>query len=344
MHPSNQIRFSVVVLAAASVTSWTSDAFAQNKSSQDRGERAVLRNLAASIFNNSGRRPWIPDGRNRTVIVTSPSYVYSNEPSNLVFSPGAYDLNRSTQVNTPPSLAAMYNPTPSTMTPVREQPVTSYLNTTTLRPIGGAGMEGTTTPYQTGMMSAPILPNRPVRDSRGFFRKEPTQSVDTAREVGIAIGRGEVAFEQGRYDDALREFDRAQSLSSEDPDLNLSIGVAAFAMGQFSRAASSLRAGVQLAPNDAMTFRLISRYGDPRGLRAHRKRLEAHTETHPGDADSWLVLTLIRWWDGDARGAIAALDQWERFRNADDDLTDPFRQTLRHWAGRAAVADPAAPK
>lgn len=345
MHPSNRFRYSVAIVAVAPMFyGWASEAFAQTKLSQDRGARGVLRNLAASIFNNSGRRPWIPDGRNRTVIITSPSYVYSNEPSNLVFSPGAYDSLRPTQVNTPPALAAMYNPTPATMDPVREAPVTTYMNTTTLRPIAGAGTSGSMMSYQMGAGPAPIFPSGPVRDSRGFHRREPSLSVDVAKEAGVAIGRAEVAFEQGRYDDALRAYDRARDLSGVDATLSLSLGVAAFATGQYGRAATSLRSGVQLAPNAALTYRLLARYGDPRDLRTHRDRLEALAAANPDDTDASVVLTIVRWWEGDARGALAALDRWEQANSADDDGTEPFRQALRQWANRAAATDPASPK
>ncbi|QDV90533.1 Tetratricopeptide repeat protein [Phycisphaerae bacterium RAS2] len=345
MHPSNRIRNRSVFPAVLCIVFCVStDAFAQTKPSQDRGGRGILRNFAASILNNSGRRPWIPDGRNRTVIVTSPSYVYSNESSNLVFSPGAYDALRPTQVNTPPSLAAMYHPTPATMSPVREAPVTTYMNTTTLRPIAGAGTPGSMMSYQMGAGSAPIFPSGPVRDSRGFHRREPSQSVDIAKEAGIAIGRAEVAFEQGRYDDALRAFDRARDLSGVDATLSLSLGVAAFASGQYDRASTSLQSGVQLAPHAALTYRLLARYGDPKDFRMHRNRLETHAAAHPDDVDATVVLTLVRWWDGDARGALAALDRWEAVKSAADDDTAPFRKVLRHWADRAAAADPVSPK
>lgn len=346
MHPSNRIRFSVVILAACSMfCGRTSDAVAQTKSSQDRGGRGILRNIAASLLNNSGCRPWIPDGRNRTVIVTSPSYVYSNEPSNLVFSPGAYDVNRPTQVNTPSSLAARYHPTPSAGSPVREQPITTYMNTTTLRPIGTA-VGSAAPPLYPQAWSGPIaMPSRPVRDKRGFLRYGRELALDAAKSAGIAIGRGEIAFQQGRYEEARSEFCRAREWVKNDAIVCFNIGVSEFALGRYGRAAEAFHDGIVLSPpNEYLTYRLLPRYADPEELRAQRERLEARTIAHPDDAAALLVLTLVRWWSGDARGAMNALDQWENATENQSDATDRFSQTLRHWAGRAAAADPTAPK
>lgn len=345
MHPSNRIRFSVVILAASSMLgARNSNAVAQTKPSQDRGGRGILRNLAASLLNNTGRRPWIPNGGNRTVIVTSPTYVFSNEPSNLIFSPGAYDVNRPTQVNTPLPLATLYNPAPASVSPVREPPITTYMNTTTLRPIGIAGgsMIPRSSPTGSGMPTA--LPTRPVRDTRGFFSLGRNASLEAAKSAGIAIGRGEIAFQQGRYEEARGEFLRAREWMKDDAIVCFNIGVSEFALGQYDRAAKEIHEGILLSPDDYLTYRLLPRYASPENLRVQRERLETHTIANPKDAAALFVLTLVRWWSGDARGAIDALDQWENATENPSDATVRFSQNLRHWAGRAAAADPTAPK
>lgn len=322
----------------------TSDAVAQIKSSQDRGGRGILRNIAASLLNNTGRRPWIPNGGNRTVIVMSPSYVYSNEPSNLVFSPGAYDVNRPTQVNTPPPIAAMYHPAPYAGSAPREQPVTTYMNTTTLRPIGIMGDRMSPLPYPTGSGLPAALPTRPVRDTRGFFPQGHAASLDVAKSAGIAIGRGEVAFQQGRYEEASSEFRRAREWVQDDAMVCFNLGATEFALGRYDRAAEAIRAGILVSSDECLTYRLLPRYANPEELRAQRERLESVTAAQPNDADALFVLALVRWWSGDAHGATSALDQWENAKGNQSDVTDRFSQTLRHWAGRAAAADPTAPK
>ena len=124
--------------------------------------------------------------------------------------------------------------------------------------------------------------------------------VEWARRVGVALGRGDKAFETGRYAEARAEYVRALVLADEDAGVRIALGISEFALGRFEDASRAIREGVVRMPRLARSsLDLRGGYGRPEALRrdfaAHLAALETHVETHGDDAGARFLLGFIRY-------------------------------------------------
>ncbi len=159
------------------------------------------------------------------------------------------------------------------------------------------------------------------------------QLAETARQVGVALGRGDEAFEAGKYDLAREEYVRALVLAGEDASVRIALGLAEYALGSFADAAQAVRRGVARAPGLAASeFDLRAVYGVADDFSAHRRILEDHVAANPEDIDARFLLGFVKYFSG-------ARDEGRRLLDAY--LADPQRdEMVREFIETAMVAIP----
>jgi tetratricopeptide (TPR) repeat protein len=139
--------------------------------------------------------------------------------------------------------------------------------------------------------------------------------LEWARRVGVALGRGDKAFETGRYAEARVEYVRALVVADEDAGVRIALGISEFALGRFEDASRAIREGVVRMPGLARSsLDLRDGYGRPEALRrdfaAHLAALETHVETHGDDAGARFLLGFMRYYSGDRAGGLAAFETY----------------------------------
>lgn len=126
------------------------------------------------------------------------------------------------------------------------------------------------------------------------------QAAETSRQVGMALGRGDEAFEAGKYDLAREEYIRALVLAGEDASVRIALGLAEYALGSFADAAQAVRRGVARAPGLAASeFDLRAVYGKAGDFAAHLRILEDHVAANPEDIDARFLLGFVKYFSGD---------------------------------------------
>lgn len=159
--------------------------------------------------------------------------------------------------------------------------------------------------------------------------RTPTEQ---ARRVGVALGRGDKAFERGDYAEARGEYVRAVILSDSSAAARISLGISEFALGNFDDAAWAIREGVARAPHLGLaSLDLREAYEHPEDLASHLAALEAVVESDPNDADAWFLLGFVRYFSGDRSGGATAFATYRSMPEADPRMTP-----LIEHAGRSA--------
>jgi hypothetical protein len=175
---------------------------------------------------------------------------------------------------------------------------------------------------------APVQWRSPMRARLAEEEAQPNVAVQEERQVGICLGRGDMAFEIGQYDKACEEYARAISITKSDAAAHLSLGLSEFAAGRYQRAAKSLRAGLSQGNAPAhSSLNLISCYSHRQEFVRQVSALEAHLDSHSADADAWLVLSFVRYYGGDVYAARRATMRYSALRPADD--ADAFIRQVR---------------
>ncbi|HWL94488.1 MAG TPA: tetratricopeptide repeat protein [Phycisphaerae bacterium] len=163
---------------------------------------------------------------------------------------------------------------------------------------------------------------------KGASAMSPTV-VETARQIGIALDRGDKAFEKGQYDQARAEYLQALALAGEDATARVALGLAEYALASFDAASSEIRKGVARAPSLAHSaFNLRSVYGNQRDFEAHVRILEDHVGQNPADSESRFLLGFVRYFSGDRAGGVALLETYLA-DPAHDDSVREFIETAR---------------
>lgn len=167
----------------------------------------------------------------------------------------------------------------------------------------------------------------PSPESSGVML-EPSAAA-TARQIGVALGRGDKAFESGKYDQARSDYARALALAGEDSGSRLALGLAEFALGSFDDAAREIRAGIGRSPSLAMSdFDLRAAYGRSHDFETHRGILEEFAAKNPRDLNAQFLQGFVRYFSGDRKGGIEILDAY-LIAEGHDDAVREFINTAR---------------
>jgi len=151
-----------------------------------------------------------------------------------------------------------------------------------------------------------------------------SQQQANATLAGMAVGRGDAAFQRGAYDEAREHYLRATVALSTEAGPHIAHGLACFATGDLSTAAGSLRQGFALAPELAFAeIDLRDLYGDPSDFNRQLETLNEHLDAQPDHADAWFVKGFVSHYTGNDAVARAAFN---RYRNqvSEDLLADGF--------------------
>lgn len=120
-----------------------------------------------------------------------------------------------------------------------------------------------------------------------------------AQEIGEALGQGDRAFEEGRYDEARDKYVRAVVLAGEDSSVRIALGLAEFALGSYGDSSSAIRRGVARSPSLASSsFELRAVYGKQEDFEAHRRVLEDHVAANPDDVEAKFLLGFVNFYSG----------------------------------------------
>lgn len=156
-------------------------------------------------------------------------------------------------------------------------------------------------------------------DAPAAVREEPAlREMDTPRAPRSAsaaladryVTLGDLYFRVGRYDRAAESYRRAVDLDPADANLRFILSDALFAVGRYAEAADAIRdailldAGLVESRADKRSFYAVA--GD---FDAHMVAITRWIETHPTDADAWLVLGYNRVFRGELDAARDALIQ-----------------------------------
>ncbi|MBN2563317.1 MAG: hypothetical protein JXQ75_20545 [Phycisphaerae bacterium] len=152
--------------------------------------------------------------------------------------------------------------------------------------------------------------------ARGEAEAEP--DTQQARLVGIALGRGDRAFEDGRYAEARDEYIQALVLADGDAGVRIALGIAEFALGRFEDASRAVREGVARMPALARSsLDLRDAYGQGGDFAAHLAALEAVVEQNPHSADARFLLGFVRYTSGDRPGGLEILEAYQSMPESD---------------------------
>ena len=122
--------------------------------------------------------------------------------------------------------------------------------------------------------------------------------------------KGEQAFRKGKYAEALAHFETARQLSSDSPESLLSLARASFALaeGSYAKTAEYLLRTLEIVPELPLVHVFPrSFYGQADDYRRHSKNLADYAKSKPDDAQAQFLLGYLRWRQGKADEARAAL-------------------------------------
>ncbi len=123
--------------------------------------------------------------------------------------------------------------------------------------------------------------------------------------------KGEQAFRNGSYAQALAHFETARQLSKDSPESLLSLARSSFALaeGSYSKTAEYLSKTLEIVP-ELLMVRVFPRsfYGKQQDYLQHAKKLEDHVKAAPKDAEAQFIIGYLRWRQGKPDEAKAALD------------------------------------
>jgi Flp pilus assembly protein TadD len=152
--------------------------------------------------------------------------------------------------------------------------------------------------------------------------------------------RGAVAVEEGEFDEAVEQLQRAVGLALNDTALRRQLGEALAASGDLPAAAATLGEAAQLAPDDAAVLvdlaHVRQMLGDAAGART---AIEHAAEVQSADASIQLALARIYESNGELELAVASFAVVARALPTEPVLLDLARLSLK--LGRYAEAEAA---
>ncbi|MBX3394763.1 MAG: tetratricopeptide repeat protein [Phycisphaerae bacterium] len=155
-------------------------------------------------------------------------------------------------------------------------------------------------------------------------------TVDPAAvRIGEALGRGDRAFELGRYDEAREEYIRAIVWDGDDPSVRIALGLAEYSLGAYTDASIAIRRGVARSPSLATSaFDLRAAYGVEADFPAHLRMLSDHVAANPDDSDSKFLLGFIHYFSGRRDEGRRLLSEYLADITHDDSVRE-FIETAR---------------
>ncbi|HPF37690.1 MAG TPA: hypothetical protein P5081_04965 [Phycisphaerae bacterium] len=150
------------------------------------------------------------------------------------------------------------------------------------------------------------------------------EDLNRATAAGIAIGRGDKAFEHGEYEQARDEYRVALDVAGDAAGVRIALGLSDYALGAFGDAAHAVRQGVSHSPELAKSeFRLQDVYGDLEDAIQHRSRLDAFVTQNPENADALFLLGFVQYFSNQREAARTTFGAY-RSVVPHDEMADPF--------------------
>ncbi|MCB9854023.1 MAG: hypothetical protein H6819_13055 [Phycisphaerales bacterium] len=172
-----------------------------------------------------------------------------------------------------------------------------------------------TAPARTAAADAPKPAAAP-----GLTRED----LNRATAAGIAIGRGDKAFEQGEYEQARDEYRHAIDVAGDAAGIRIALGLSDYALGSFDEAAHAIRRGVSRSPELAKSdFRLLDVYGRADDSNVHRHQLDEFVTNNPENADALFLLGFVQYFSDQREAARTTFGAY-RSIVPHDDLADSF--------------------
>ena len=145
------------------------------------------------------------------------------------------------------------------------------------------------------------------RDGRRYAEWERRHELGR-RSYADAMSDGVLAFRNGEYADAVRNFIRAAKVNQGDPASRLHATHAMVAIGRYHEALPALRRAFQLQPKIAYLALDIRRdYGVRADFDAHLKELRRAAANAKEDPALWLLLGYYQFYSGRGGGALKSL-------------------------------------
>lgn len=171
-----------------------------------------------------------------------------------------------------------------------------------------------------GASAPPVAVQDPITEDQGW---------------GPILGEGNLAFSEGRYEDARRVYVRAMLIDERDGYAKMLYAWANFALGDYQLAATAIRRALLTSP-DLVRYPIDIRlhYRDLVALEGQVGALQAHVAANPSDREAGLLLGYLFYSIGDLPRGMAAFNDL-----AAGDATDPTVTALREAAATAAKAE-----
>jgi len=149
-----------------------------------------------------------------------------------------------------------------------------------------------------GLTESPLLADGPIT----------TFAPDNRGRYADYLQRGEGAMKVGSYSLAAEQFRRANYIGPRRPETLLSLAHVDFAEGNYASMAHYLRLAIEYFPDlPGKDIQLRQFFQDSGTFLALRDRLVDTSERWPEDANLWMALAYVHWFDGEVEGAVEAM-------------------------------------
>lgn len=136
-------------------------------------------------------------------------------------------------------------------------------------------------------------------------------SAERDRQVGISLGRGDKAFEEGDYDDAREEYVRALVKAGDDARVRIALGLSEYALGAYTDASAAVRRGISISPGLAQSsFSMKKIYGQTEDFTAHRQALEIFVRENPEEIQAFFLLGFVQYFSDQRDKALTTFDTY----------------------------------
>jgi tetratricopeptide (TPR) repeat protein len=167
-----------------------------------------------------------------------------------------------------------------------------------------------------------------------------SDDLNRATAAGIAIGRGDKAFEQGDYAQARNEYLHAIESVGDEPGIRIALGLSDYALGSFSDSARAIKRGVSRSPELARSeFHLLDVYGRLTDAELHRRALDNYVSQHPEDSDALFVLGFVQYFSDQRHSARTTFGAY-RSIVPHDELADPFIDIVMDYHDASGEKNP----
>jgi len=130
------------------------------------------------------------------------------------------------------------------------------------------------------------------------------------------MAQAEEALRAGKYSVALGKYRQARDLGGDDAESLLGMALASFADSRYSYASAAfyMREAIQRLPELPLTrLQPRSLFRDDETYQRHVEYLLKHLQEDPRDAEGYLILGVLRWFEADVESARAALRNAARY-------------------------------